>query len=284
MSETVTKEPSKAGEEPQLLSPLTEEELARATGLGDIPPEEEPVKTDVTAEPSADVTATEPTVEETPEPEPEPDKEPKAVKGKEWDKTRQAKDQEIANLRKELAAAKEKLTKPEKVAATGDLPALDEYSTVADVAKHLTAVNAKLAQVEQERAEERKNSQETENLAAYNQILDTACKMEGVGEDRRNDLATEMRRIYTERGYSEDHYPNRYETEDLAFRIALEMTLEGKKTPPPVKPKPAEKVFTGKGAKPAGDSIAIPEGPPEVVARHMAAAAKKGSYPPGWIR
>jgi len=273
----------KAGDKTVQDTPLAElsaEELIRQTGLGETyAPEEEQVTEDGTAEETTKESPPEETEVAT-----EQDEVPKAGETKGWDKTRQAKDQEIANLRKQLTAAQEALTtaKKETPGVKGKpeaLPELDEFADVADVVKHLNATRRQLAEYQT-------RVQDAENVKAYNDILTLACKVPGVGEEKRNDIDTELRKLFQERGYDDNRYPPADQVEDAAFRVALEMALEAKTeaaTPPP-KPKPGVKTPTGKGAQPTSTDVEIPDGPPEVVAAKMVAAMKKGAYkPPGWI-
>ena len=282
MSETVQDSPEIQDDRDNSGDTLTPEQIAElsgppstdaTTGLPDFS-----IPDDDTVEPDDEPEAME---EPEPEAEPEPEGEPEAEPEPTWDKDRQARDQELANLRKETQSLKEQLSGKEVVEPV-ELPVLDDYSDMAAVAKHIKAARA-------ENAELREMLEQRDNKDAYNELLTNVCKLPGVGEEQRNIIDGRMKAAFKERGYGPGNYPSPEQTEDLATRFAQELVIESLKTKPgktKAAPKSKAAPDTGKGGKPASvdyDSL-VGSGDPADVAKKMAGLATKGIYPPGWAK
>lgn len=125
---------------------------------------------------------------------------------KEWDKTRQQKDQELANLRKQNAQLMEVLARPAgeaEAADTGDaeidLSELDEY---ADDDARNAVVNQLIRR--QKRLEAEIASRD--NKAAYHAILAQCDK--DFGPEFRNEAINRVKEIWDEAGFGDETYPD----------------------------------------------------------------------------
>jgi len=176
-----------------------------------------------------------------------------------WDKVRQEKDQEIAGLRKELAAVKAKTeTEAETPAKTGDaddaddteidldalnealggdgakpLEPLGEYATDEEVKERLNLLT--------KRELARQTAREvTDNRKAFNSVLNECCAE--VGEGHRNAIVAAVKKQWDDAGYDAEHYPDAAATRNAVLAVGRKLALDAAKSAPPTptpKPKPA---------------------------------------------
>ena len=202
-----------------------------------------------------------------------------AAKPKAWDKLRQQKDQEIANLRKELAKLKgdrgaeesdagalEELLAARSDAELPPLPKMpkaptppDEYASeeeerayrrdLAAWSKAQEAFNEAVLQREQALTD---RAQAAANKKAASAVMNSAVKM--VGESNRNALVERVKAEFSRRGYTREKMPNADQAADIVEKEALKLKLElGGKATTTERPKPQDR--PGGGARAAADKI-----------------------------
>jgi chromosome segregation ATPase len=203
----------------------------------------------------------------------------------EWDKERQAKDQELANLRKEnerlkaqtpadqpakpgqdATAVEDAAAKVE--AAEEDLADLDAYADLSEVIEKQNALaralKAQRAAMEAQKAdlEERvvKPQEEAAAKGAFDAMVGEACRevaeaLGGEAEQYRTDLVKAIESVAKARGYDRANLPTAEQARDIALAEARRMAVRGLKDGKAVKPKAeAPKLDSGRGGFRAGET------------------------------
>ena len=210
-----------------------------------------------------------------------PDDEPAKPEGSDWDKDRQAKDQEIANLRKDKATLEGQLaaaaTKPpaegeEPAEDDGEISELDEFADEED----RTKVVNELIRRDKQRAADDANR---DNLRAYEEVLTEADKK--YSPELRNEAVKRLAEVWASEGFGPANYPSPASTRvavmGMYAQLAQEKAVEAAKKPPAKKPRqPAQD--PGRG----GSEVAVAPSGMETVDEAFASMAAEGKV--GWAQ
>lgn len=217
------------------------------------------------------------------EPESKAGQEPDKAEGeaemppeKVWDKERQRRDEELAELRKKTAEleaqvaagsvkAKEgQVADDAEVGVVDEVPAFDEpLEEIPDITDDAggdeyrafaAATKKRQGQLERRLTALTDTLQRGADKRSGNAVIERAVKL--VGEENRNELVLAIQAEAKKRGYRDGRYPPSEQTEDLAMRLAYEIRAKhANDAKPPAKARtPAPKSDTAARGVPAPKS------------------------------